>query len=139
MKRILLAVLLLAGCAQLPPSAEELRAKRFETVPGKAIIYVVRTPLDSHEPSGLTLNDNLLITTFGGTFGRFEVEPGTHRIREFASGTAAVTLNATAGGLYFVEHTVLGDRDDGGVTSVSLRQVGEQEGRTMVMNAQSLM
>ena len=136
MWRMLVAALFLAGCAQLPPSPEDIQAKRFETVPDKSIIYVVRTPLDSDEVSGLTLDGQMTITTYRGSYYRWEVVPGTHRVAGFGSGTEAVTLTTTPGRIYFLEHTVLGDRDDGGVQITALREVGGQTGRTLVMRSQ---
>jgi len=131
MKRMLIAALLLAGCAQLPPSAEE-----FQATPDKAVIYVVRTPMDSWEPSSLSLG-NAQITTHRGTYYRWEVAPGTHRVAGF--GTESVMLTTAPGRIYFLEHTVLGDPDDGGIQLTRLREVGDQAGRRLVMYSQLLM
>jgi hypothetical protein len=49
-----------------------------------------------------------------------------------------VTLNTTPGKIYFLEHTVLADRDDGGVILTRLREVGDQQGRTLVGYAEML-
>jgi hypothetical protein len=140
MWRILLTALLLAGCAemQLPPSPEDIQAKRFESVPDKSVIYVVRSAMDSTEGSGLTLDGRALITTYARTYYRWEVAPGTHRVAGFGPATEAVTLTTAPGRLYFLEHTVLADRDDGVVTVTALREVGEQTGRNLVMRAQLL-
>src|SRR5687767_6620803 len=70
MFRILLIAMLLAGCVQLPPSPQDLQAKRFDAVPGKAVIYVVRAPMDSPASSGLSLDDREQITTLEGTYYR---------------------------------------------------------------------
>lgn len=139
MWRILVLALLLAACAQLPPSPEDVQAKKFDSVPGKSVIYLVRSPLDSSESSGLILNDRMLLTTFPSSYQRLEVEPGTHRIAGFGFATESVTLTTQAGKVYFLEHTVLADRDDGGVIGTGLRQVGDDYGRTLVMGAQLLM
>ena len=138
MWRVLVIALLLAGCAQLPPSPADIQAKRFESVPDKAVIYVVRTPMDSFESSGLALDQNSQITTHRGTYYRWEVAPGTHRVAEFGFGVSAVTLTTMPGKIYFLEHTVLGDRDDGGVTNTRLRAIGDQDGRTLVARAELL-
>ncbi len=138
MWRTLVPALLLAGCAQLPPSPQDIQAKRFEAVPGKAVIYVVRTPLDSTEMSGLALGNSGQINTFGGTYYRWEVAPGRHRIAGTVSANESVTLTTAPGRIYFLEHTVMGDPDDGGVQSTALREIGDQAGRTLVMRSELL-
>jgi hypothetical protein len=137
MWRILLTALVLAGCVQLPPSPEDLQGKKLESLPGKSVIYVVRTPMDSNEASGLALDDGSQITTYGGTYYRWEVAPGTHRIAGIAAANESVTLTTAPGRIYFLEHTVLGTRRDG-PQFTSLRQIGEQEGRTRVARSQLL-
>jgi len=136
MRTMLVAALLLAGCTQLPPSPQDIQAKKFQTTPDKAVIYVVRTPMDSWEPSSLSLG-NAQITTHRGTYYRWEVAPGTHRVAGFS--VESVTLTTTAGRIYFLEHTVLGDPDDGGIQLTRLREVGDQAGRRLVMYSQLLM
>ena len=138
MWRILLSALLLAGCVQLPPTPEDIQAQKFESVPGKSVIYVVRQLVDSDEGRTLLLDDRAMITTYRGTYYRWEVEPGTHRVAGFGWGSELVTLNTVPGRLYFLEHTVLADRHDGGVQVTALREVDEQAGRTLVMRAQML-
>ncbi|HSN42371.1 MAG TPA: DUF2846 domain-containing protein [Burkholderiales bacterium] len=137
MWRVSLIVLLLAGCVQLPPSPQDIQAKKFESLPGKAVIYIVRNRMDSQEASGLLLDDTAQITTLPRSYYRWEVAPGTHRIAGFAESNALVVLRAEAGKIYFLRHTVLGTRRSG-AQFADLRQVSEQEGRALVMNAQLL-
>ena len=137
MWRILLTALLLAGCAQLPPSPQDIQAKRFEPLPDKVAIYVVRTPMDSREASGLILDDSAQITTHPRTYYRWEVTPGLHRVAGFASAHESVTLTTAAGKIYFLEHTVIGTRRSG-PQYTSLRQIDERDGRALVMQAQLL-
>lgn len=132
MKKLLPLVLVLAGCTQLPPSPEDIQAKKFEAPSGQAAIYVVRTPMDSRETSGVSV-DGMQAATHGGTFYRWEVAPGNRRVATFGAPSDAVTVNAAAGRIYFVEYTVIGDPDDGGVQHVRLRQIGDQDGRRLVM------
>ena len=135
MRRILLSffLLLFAGCAtQLPPTPEDIQAKRFETLPDKGVIYIARQRLDSNEGATLMLDNRMTITTFRGTYYRWEVAPGTHRISGFASGTELVTLNVAPGKLYFIQHTVLSDPEDKVVILTALQQVSEERGRTLV-------
>ena len=137
MWRIVLTALLLAGCVQLPPSPQDLQAKKFDPVPGRAVIYIVRTPMDSREASGLALDDSAQITTLGGTYYRWEVAPGAHRIAGLAAANESITLTVAAGNIYFLEHTVRGT-ERSGPQLTSLRQINEQNGRALVRRAQLL-
>ena len=137
MWRILIAVLLLAGCEQLPPSPADIQAKRFESVPGKSVIYVVRAPQDSLESSGLALDYDLQITTHPGTYYRWEVAPGTHRVAGFGVGTELVTLTTEPGKLYFLQHTVLGHWRSGPQLT-RLQRISDQDGRAQVAQAELL-
>lgn len=139
MWRILLTalLLLLAGCVQLPPTPEDLQAKQMESLPDMSVIYVVRTPMDSHEVSGLTLDSRDPITTFRGTYFRWVVAPGSHRVAGYAAANEEVTLTTAPGKIYFLEHTVRGSPRSGAL-STWLREIGEQDGRALVMNSQLL-
>ena len=139
MWRILFSALLLAaGCAQLPPPPGDAQAKRFEAIPDKSVIYVVRQPVDSDEGRTLTLDNSATITTWKGTYYRWQVPPGTHRIAAFAGGSEAVTLTTAPGRIYFVQHTVLANRRDGTITITSLQQIGDEAGRNLVSRGQLL-
>lgn len=128
---------LLAACVQIPPSPQDVQAKKFEAVPSKSVIYIVRTPMDSNEVSGLVLNDSGQITTYRGTFYRWEVAPGPHRIAGYAQANESITLTTEAGKIYFLEHTVRGTQRSGPQTT-SLRQVDPQYGRALVARSQHL-
>ncbi|HKU70983.1 MAG TPA: DUF2846 domain-containing protein [Burkholderiales bacterium] len=108
MWKALFISVLLAGCAQLPPTPEDIQAKRFEPVPGKAVIYIVRDNVGAHLDHSVWLDDATMITTHTGTYYRWEVAPGTHRIRGGGEATSLLTLNAEAGKIYFVRHIVNG-------------------------------
>ncbi|MPZ41942.1 MAG: DUF2846 domain-containing protein [Betaproteobacteria bacterium] len=136
MFRAFLTVLFLAGCVQLPPTPQDLQAKRFEPVPGQSVIYVVRTPLDSSEPQTLMLNQRATIATLPGSYFRWEVPPGRHHIEAFGFGSESLTLITEPGGIYFLEHTVIGDPEDGGVQLTSLRRVDDRYGRGLVARSQ---
>ena len=136
MYRAILSVLFLAGCVQLPPTPQDLQAKRFEPAPGQSVIYLVRTPLDSSEPQTLMLNGRATIATLPGTYYRWEVAPGRHHIEGFGFGSESVTLTTEPGGVYFFEHTVIGDPHDGGVQLTALRRVDDRRGRSLVARSQ---
>jgi hypothetical protein len=100
-------VFVLAGCAQLPPSPQEIEAKRFEFVPGKAVVYLVRDVPDfTDDGAAVMLDDNLMGTTYPGTFFRWVVEPGRHQIRGFAGDAGSYTLDVGPNSMYFVQQWV---------------------------------
>jgi hypothetical protein len=131
----LAALLLLAGCAQLPPNPADLQAKRFEPVPDKAVIYVVRQPMDSREPGGLMLENGEQVTTLRGTYWRWEVAPGRHRIMNFGPGHASVELDTEPGRIYFVRHTVIGTPRTGPLIT-ALAPISEEQGRRLVASSE---
>jgi hypothetical protein len=98
----LLAATLLAGCAQLPPTPEEIQAKKFEPVPGKAVIYVFRDSLEHSSRPGQISLGNIVLKTYPGTFFNWVVEPGSHPIAGFGPDAGNITVKAAAGQLYFV-------------------------------------
>ena len=137
MRKMFLIALLLAGCAQIPPTPQDIQAKKFESLPDKAVIYIVRTPMDSRQASGLMLDDVGPVGTLPRSYYRWEVVPGTHRIAEFAPFNGSVTVQAEAGKIYFVEYTVIGD---GFPTPkfTTLQRTDERNGREMVLLSELL-
>lgn len=135
MKYIYLILLsfLASACAQLPPTPQDIQAKKFEPVADKAVIYVVRPVVDSHFHGPLSFPGGA-ITTLQGTYFRWEAAPGVHRIEGAGGTTAAVTLKTEAGKVYFVEQTVYGSMR-GGLLSMALREVGADRGRKLVSEA----
>jgi len=134
---VVLVAVTFAGCAQIPPSPEDIRAKTFTSEPDKAVIYIVRGALGPPLGDTLSLNDKLQITTWTGTYYRWETEPGTHRIEGLASSGASITLKIEAGRIYFVEHVVTGTWWDG-VLNTHLEQLDDETGRAFVRDARLL-
>lgn len=108
MWRVVFMVLLaLAGCQQLPPTPADIQAKKFETVPGKSVIYVVRDYPDfSNEPTSITLDDAALITTYPGTYYRWETDPGPRLIEGYTGDMGRIAFTTEPGRLYFVRQSV---------------------------------
>ena len=108
MWRILwLALFLAVGCAPRPLTPQDLQARQFQTLPDKAVIYIVRPDPDfSRDPTPITLGDYAQVTTYPGTYYRWEVDPGVHRIEGFGGDSGRFSLRAEAGRLYFVEQRV---------------------------------
>ena len=123
-----------AACAQLPPSPADLQAKKFETVPDRAVIYVVRGAAGfNQEGATLLLDDTVMITTYPGTYYRWVVAPGSHRVAGYASDSGTISVNVEQGRIYFVQQWVsfgmLGPRS-------RFSQVPQNEGRAVVMQSE---
>ena len=137
-RRAAIAFLLLplvAACAPLPPSPAELAAKRFEFAPGKAVVYLVRDLQDfSREASTVMLNDQMMGSTYPGTFFRWELEPGRHQIRGYAGDAGSITIAVAADRMYFVQQTVA--RPFHGFEQSFFRPVPESYGRAAVLRGE---
>ncbi len=127
------ATLLLAGCIQLPPLPEDAVAKRFEPVPDRAVIYLVRPALDRHFAAPVVLNDQFVGSTYKNTYVRMEVPAGLQRLRGYAGDSAAIDLPTLPGQIYFVQQTTHGYRS---FTGSSFQWVDERHGRAMVAAGQ---
>lgn len=127
---------ILAGCAQIPPSQQEMEAKKFQPVPDKAVVYIVQGAVGPTLAAGLALDDGSQITTWTGTFYRWVTTPGTRRIVNTAPLNASITLQLEAGKIYFVEQWVAGWR--GSVTNSRLEKLDDRTGRQMVSTSTML-
>ena len=137
MRRVLtlVAFALLFGCVQLPPSPEDLQAKRFEPATDKAVVYLVRQPMDSTEPGTLLMDTGEQVTLFPGTYYRWEARPGTRRITGLGPWNVNFTLDVQPGRIYFLRYTVAGTPRMGPAFA-TLTLLGEQEGRRLVQQAE---
>jgi hypothetical protein len=132
---LLLAFALVAGCAPLPPSPADLEAKRFEPVAGKAVIYVVRNDPDfSREVATVMLDDNMMGSTYPGTYFRWEVEPGHHVIRGYAGDNGSIRLDAAPDRMYFIQQSVT--RFFHGFAQSFFQPIPEPHGRGAVLRAE---
>lgn len=134
---LILLIVLTTACAQLPPAPQDIQAKKFESLPDRAVIYIVRPAVDAPTPGPLSISGRGMISTHQGTYFRWEVTPGAQRIEGAGASTAALTVQTEAGKIYFVEQTVVGNPRDG-TQSMSLRRIDENRGRRMVSAAQLL-
>ncbi len=134
MRRMLMIVLTwaLAGCQQLPLTPEDIQAKKFEAVPDKAVIYLVRDNPDfSSIQSQISVGDKLLLKTYPGTYYRWEVPPGMHRISGYGSDIGTIGVQAERGRVYFVQQRVSGLY----MANSAFALVGEPQGRAAVLRA----
>jgi hypothetical protein len=131
-RAFLLSMLLLAGCTQLPPTSQDLEAKKFEAVPGRAVVYLVRDVAD-FSPAGTPVNvgDKVQVTTYPGTYYRWVAAPGNHTIAGAGQDYASITVQAEAGRIHFVQQQVVGTR----APSSAFQLVGEAQGRPAVMRS----
>jgi hypothetical protein len=136
MVRVWLTALVLAlalpGCQQLPLTPEDLQARKFEPVPDKAVIYLVRSSPDfSSVQAQIRVGDKLLLRTYPGTYYRWEVPPGRHTITGYAEDIGTITLEAERGRIYFVQQRVTRMV----VTNSSFELVSEAAGRDLVLRS----
>jgi len=95
-----------AGCSQLPPSPADIQAKKFEAVPDQAVIYIVRNDPDfSRDGATPMLDHAVTVTTYPGTYYRWEAAPGAHHIAGFAADAGNMTIKVEAGKIYFVQQS----------------------------------
>ena len=126
-----LFALLLGACAQLPPTPQDIQAKRFEAAPGKAVIYLVRMQPDlSYLTATVLLDEQMIGSTHAGTYFRLEVAPGRHRISGYAQDNASLTLDVQADHIYFVQQIVTGAARESPHSIYQL--IPEREGRAAV-------
>ena len=129
-------VVVVAACTQIPPTAQDVQAKRIESAPGKAVIYLVRTKPDvSDMPAPVMLDDQLIGSTYAGTYYRLEVSPGRHRIRGYSQDAGSINVDVQGDRIYFVQHTVIASRLTPDPMSV-FRLIPEGEGRAVVARGQ---
>lgn len=140
MWRGLIAAILLAGCAQLPPTPQDMQAKKFEQpLAGTSVIYLVRDNPDFNDAATtLWLGDKNMITTYPGMYYRWEVAPGTHRIAGFAGDSGSITVRVEPDRIYYVQQRVTPFTL--GYSTVALTSnfqvVPEANGRAVVMRSQ---
>ena len=102
----LLVTVLLAGCAApLPLTPADVQARKMEAPPsGMGVIYLVRQDPDHNwVPATISLGDKLMITTYPGTYYRWEVPPGRHQITGAFADIGTITVDVQAGQTYYVQ------------------------------------
>ena len=138
MWRVLLLAIALAGCASTPQATRErdAEAKRFESRPDAAAIYVYRDAVgpedDGSNDPVLFVDRRLLGAVLPGTFFRFDVRAGAHELRAASHSQATLKLDARYGELYFVSLTMTA-----GVPA--LRRVEPETGRRDILRCCALL
>lgn len=130
--RALMLAILLAGCTPLPPTPQDVQAKKFEAVPDKAVIYVVRDSLDFSEVAAqIYVGETLLPATYPGTYYRWVVPAGRHTITGYGQDNGRITVEVQQGRIYFVQQRVTYLR----VIDSSFALVSEAQGRAAVLRS----
>ena len=95
-----LLALALTACMTREPSPQEIRSKRFETLPDKAVVYLYRDRIDFVDnPASFTLDGAHQGATYRGTYFRLELAPGRHQLAGFAGDTGHFEFAVEAGRL----------------------------------------
>jgi hypothetical protein len=131
-QRLSIAGLLFAisACAPLAPLPGDAAAKRFETVPDRAVIYLVRNPVERDFVAPIMLNDQSIGATYRGTYIRMVVPGGAYRIAGMAGDSGSIRLQAERGQIYFVDQRTMGYD---ALTGSTFQIVDAQYGRSMVL------
>lgn len=126
-----ITLLMLAGCAQLPPMPGDAAAKRFESVPDRAVIYLARHVLERDFVAPVMLNDEMMGATYRGTYIRIVVPAGKYRIAGYAGDSGRIDLQVEQGRIYFISQTTRGYDS---LTGSSFELVDAQFGRSLVLD-----
>lgn len=135
MWRNLLLSILLAACATGTLAQSGAKADGSGAVPGKSVIYLVRSSPDSYQRGAdVYLDDGKRVTMYPGTHVRWVVSPGLHHIQGAAPDTGAVRLRTAAGKVYFIR------QDVGGITAPmsTLQLMNERDGRAALKRSSAV-
>jgi hypothetical protein len=131
---LFLLLLVFGACAPLPPTPRDIEAKRFENVQGQSVIYLVRPyPDASSQGATLWLDDRVMGSTFPGTYFRWVVPPGRHRIAGYAGDSGNIVLDTAPGAVYFVSQNF--GRPFGFSGQSYFQLLDPAAGRSMVMQS----
>lgn len=108
---LVLLLALLGGCASTPeaPPVTDAEAKRFESAPRAAIIYLYRADNPGGGVSTIWVDDHPVGQTLPATYFRVAVRPGHNRITAFAGDQGRLEIETREGGVYFVAMHVAGE------------------------------
>ena len=108
---LILLLALFGGCASTPeaPPASDAEAKRFESAPRAAIIYLYRADSPGRGISTIWVDNRPVGQTLPATYFRVAVRPGLNRITAVAGDQGRLEIATRGGGVYFVAVHVDGD------------------------------
>ena len=133
---LLLALFLaLTACAPIPPSPADIEAKHFQPAAGQAVIYLVRSYPDlAPDAASVMLDDQMMGSTYPGTYARWVVPPGRHEVRGYAGDNGRFVLDVPPDGVYFVQQSVV--RGFTGFAQSRFQPLPDGYGRAMVMRSE---
>ncbi len=125
-------IALLAGCASTPEASpsSDADAKRFDSAPNAAIVYIYRPTGAGHGVSTIWVNGRLVGETLPQTFFRVPVRPGRTRINASAGDAGRIEFDTQVDGVYFVEAQVAGDSQS--ESSTVFRRVAPESGKATI-------
>ena len=109
-RALALAAVFLAACASTPLASpdRDADAKRFETAPDAAIIYLYR--IDTGDGVSTVWVDGRLIgDTLPETYFRIAVRPGRNRVTASAGDAGNIAIETRMGEVYFIAMRVQGE------------------------------
>ncbi len=108
---IVLALALLSGCASTPEASvtSDADAKRFDTAPNAAIVYIYRPIGGGRGVSTIWLDGRLVGESLPQSFFRVAARPGRNLITVSGNDPGRLEFDTKADGIYFVEARVEGE------------------------------
>jgi hypothetical protein len=131
---LVLWLALLGACASTPeaPLQSDAEAKRFESAPRAAIIYLYRadTP-GSTGTSTIWLDGRIVGQTLPATYFRVSARPGRNRISAYAGDQGRLEIETRESGVYFVSMQVAGT--DETAANTLFRSVAPEVGKAEIV------
>jgi len=131
---LVLLLFLLVGCASTPEASlqSDAEAKRFESAPRAAIIYLYRGDAPgASSTSTIWVDGHIVGQSLPATFFRVPVRPGRNRISAYANDQGHLDIDTREGGIYFVSMRVAGT--DETPSSTVFRSVAPEVGKTEIV------
>jgi hypothetical protein len=137
---LLVLMAFLGGCAATPGAspASDAEAKRFESAPGAAFIYLYRPGAPGGRgPSTLWVDGRLVGATLPTSYFRIAVRPGRNRITASGGDAGRLEIDTRADGVYFVEMQVFGESES--EASTLFRGVTPEVGKAAIQRCCTLL
>ncbi len=136
----LLLLALLGGCAATPEASpqSDAEAKRFESAPRTAVVYLYRADSPSVGGTGTLWADGRLVgQTLAKTYFRLILRPGRNHINAAGNDLGRIEIQTQENEVYFVAMDVLGE--DEGSTSTIFRSVPSAAGKAQILHCCTLL
>jgi hypothetical protein len=130
---LVLLLAYLGGCASTPEASlqDDAAAKRFESAPRAAIIYLYRADNPGRGVSTIWVDDRPVGQTLPATYFRVAVRPGHNRIAAFASDPGRLEIETRGDGVYFVAMHVGGEAESS--PNTIFRSVPPEAGQAAIL------